>query len=364
MTPGSIEAAVVAATESRRRSERGASDPRYHVYASSGHACPRQVALDLSNPENVDASFAEGSAVRLRYGVERERGIRRLLEDAAPFHDPPFEVSNFQSTVEVYESSVLSMTGPGFEPDPVLEHERVVVIRGKMELELYIRGQPPIVSEIKSGMAARAIRDVESGLGQHWGRHYLIQLGIYMACRSAPVGWLILDHPPSFRVVVVTWEEIRDVVAEFIEATKAAVRWRRQRGEIPPMLPRRDLCSRCPHNTVSCFPTLDFGEGVQMIFDDELEAAALERAVNESAHRRFERADKLVKDRTRGAELWVCGSVSGTGKWIAGNRVVLPDDVKAAHTVKDPRYQFRQTIVVDPEALRAYRFGPEDDGDG
>ncbi len=309
------------ASHLRASRETGPRRARDYVYASGRRDCVRQMALDLSHPED-DEIFSDDALERMERGVEREHAIVARLHQIGPRCSPHFSVIEGQRRFEIKD------------------RDGVLLIRGKVDGRLQFDHFTKPVFEVKSGTSfqnVESLADLDRG---RWTKHSLDQLLAYLYAESEPTGLFIIDRPrlPLFLPVVL--EEHLERAESFLRDARKASDAARG-GELPPFATDVGECRRCPHFGKTCAPpALDYGPGVKVISDPDLEEAARVREANREAAKAYDKADKTLKDALRGIESAVLGPFSITGKWGRQTSYDIPKELKEKYKHVEEKGKF------------------------
>ena len=152
----------------------------------------------------------------------------------------------------------------------------------------------------------------------------------WKAGNEDPLGAFMIVHGRGLPdLVPVRLTERLDLAEKFLAAADEAVAFRFGNREIPPMVTDSSICQRCPHVGRSCFPPLDYGDGVQIITDERLhELAETYLETRPAAERNAEAWDEL-RSALRGVERAILADKVWTGSWRrkTGFDVPPPDQV-------------------------------------
>lgn len=301
-----------------RRSE-PIREPRSHVWASGRRKCVRAMALDLLHPDEGWEDVSVDRLARMHGGEHAERAIVSDLLQVGPRCRPPFEVVEGQQRIEIRD-------GKGR-----------LLITGKIDGALRFAGSPArIPFEVKSGVTFQRADTIEDLERSPWTRHAPDQMLAYLLAKSEPVGLLVIPKPGPPTFIPVVLDEHRQRAEGFKADAAVAIDARFGLAPMPPFTSDTGECRRCPHFGKSCAPPLDFGPGVRLLADPDLEAALQTRESARDAHLEYERADKLVKARLRGVPEAIVGPYHVNGRWQSRKVCELPPEIKRQYeTVND-----------------------------
>lgn len=161
-----------------------------------------------------------------------------------------------------------------------------------------------------------------------WVRKYPAQILLYMLMGGHDTGIMIFKNKTTgekcqkvFRLTDANLAYAEAVIKK-LEAVNGYV----GRREVPP-LERCDECRGCGFSKTICFPGQDYGPGIEILTDAELEEKLIRRAELESASREFEQIDKEVKEQLKGRSA-VIGSFLVESKECQRKNYDIPADVK------------------------------------
>lgn len=314
----------------------GPRRPREYVYASGRRECVRRMALDLISPEDEDP-FSDDALERMERGNEREHAIIARLHQIGPRCMPPFSVVEGQSHFEI--------------KDP---KDGVLLIRGRLDARLQFDRFTKPVCEVKSGQTFQNVERLEDLDRSPWTKHALDQLLAYLMAWKEPNGIFIIDRPRLPVFLPVYLEEHRERAESFLRDARVAGDAARG-GELPPFIQNAAECRRCPHFGKTCSPpALDYGAGMKVISDPELEEAARIREANRDAAKAYDKADAALKEALRGVESALLGPFAVSGKWQRLTKYDVPKEVKEKYRTVDEKGKFLLQIdraIEEPIAL-------------
>jgi len=277
------------------RERYGPRPKREYVWASSRRTCVRQMALDLSCPEDDEMPDPAGLE-RMTRGSEREASVVARLMQIGPRCDPPFEVLEGQRRFEIKD------------------RDGALLMTGRIDGRIKIGGKRPVF-EVKSGRSferASCLEDLDRGV---WTRHTVDQILAYLYDAEEEEGLLILETAGLPTFLPVYLEPNLGRVERFLQDSRVAIEAAKGNCPLPDYIATPDDCRRCSHLGKSCMPKLDYGAGARIIVDETLEAAAKSREATATASKAYRRADDLLKRRLRGVTLAVLGDFTVTGRW-------------------------------------------------
>jgi hypothetical protein len=176
-----------------------------------------------------------------------------------------------------------------------------------------------------------------------WIRKYPAQILLYMLMEGSEYGVMIFKNKTTgeklqkvFRLEGAMLEYAESILQK-LEAVNAHVA-----ADTCPDAALIDDCKGCAFCKTACFPGADYGPGIDILQDPELETKLNRRAELEPASREFDALDKEIKDGFKGKP----GSV--VGDWIIESNPYetttyeIPKDIKAGYAIK--KQAFRTSI--------------------
>jgi len=172
-----------------------------------------------------------------------------------------------------------------------------------------------------------------------WIRKYPAQILLYMLMEGAEYGVMIFKNKQTgekcqklFRLEGPALEYAETVIKK-LEAVNAHVELK----TVPPTA-LIDDCRGCAFAKTACFPGEDYGPGIDILQDPELESKLERRAKLEPAAKEFEALDKEVKGGLRGRTV-VVGPFIIESKPYETTVYNVPSDIKAAYAAKEQRFR-------------------------
>lgn len=172
-----------------------------------------------------------------------------------------------------------------------------------------------------------------------WIRKYPAQILLYMLMEGVDTGLMIFKNKTSGETQQKIFEldgpalEYAEGVLKKLERVNAHVK----AGTEPPAV-FIDDCKGCGFCKTACFPGQDYGPGIDMLQDPELEVKLARRAELEAAAKEFEALDKEIKEGFR-------GKTAVVGEWVIESKPYettsydVPKEVKAQYAVKKQAYR-------------------------
>ncbi len=175
-----------------------------------------------------------------------------------------------------------------------------------------------------------------------WIRKYPAQILLYMLMEGSEFGVMVFKNKTSGEKCQKVFELDGDflVYAETILQKLEAVNMYVKNGDCPAPALIED-CRGCAFAKTSCFPGEDYGPGVGILSDPEIESKLERRERLEPAAKEFEALDKEIKEILRGKTV-VVGPFMIESKPYETTTYEIPKDMKAQYAVK--KQSFRMNI--------------------
>jgi CRISPR/Cas system-associated exonuclease Cas4 (RecB family) len=170
-------------------------------------------------------------------------------------------------------------------------------ITGHIDAKLVIPGfEKPLPAEIK-GLNPYTAGKIETlddirNHPQQWVRKYFAQLQIYLFLDNSELGVFVLMDKSTgqFRFIECPLDyEFAEALLKKAERVKTAV----AANEAPPRMQSAE-CARCPFVHV-CTPDIEFGKGVELFDNPEIEGMLRRREELAAAKSEYEALDKAIK---------------------------------------------------------------------
>jgi len=173
----------------------------------------------------------------------------------------------------------------------------------------------------------------------HWVRKYPAQLMVYMLQKGVEYGlWIFYDKVSGrflFWVMSLDYGYAEELLKRAERANENA-----EKGIIPkPQY--KDICSTCDFALTYCFPDKDFGEGFDIISDEDLIEKLQRREELKAAAEEYQAIDKEIKSMFRGKSA-VVGDFLIESKKYKTTFYKIPDNVKKEFA--QMKEAFRTTI--------------------
>lgn len=305
-----------------------------YVYSSKIRACARASALDMLHPE--DDPFDQPIMIeRMQQGTESETAIIARLHRIGVFCKPAFKVTEQQIRMEIKD------------------RDGTLLIVGKIDGRMTFEDGAKPLFEVKAGKSydgCESVEDLDRGI---WSRSAIDQMLTYLYAdnrqKDPRWGLIVIRNFSAFPTFIrVNLDEHLERLEAVLGRARAAVDARHNRGPLPAFTENVGECRRCPHLGKSCTPPMDFGEGIRVITDPELIAAAEARDRNRYARDEYERADKKLKDGLRGVTSALVGNYQARGEWQERTKYDIPAAVKEQYARQDPHGAFKLELEKLP----------------
>jgi len=167
-------------------------------------------------------------------------------------------------------------------------------------------------------------------------RKYITQIGLYLLMTNSPVGILFFKDkvsgaPHAVDVELEPMLGFLDGVLKNLEAVNGFVK----KGEIPPACYNGDICPKCDFFQTGCLIEQDFGQGLEVISDAEIESKIREAKALEPSSKRYDELMSEIKDwaKAKGRDSLV-GDYLVKVKTYETTRYDVPAEVKKSYAVK------------------------------
>lgn len=249
--------------------------PKNNPTASSLEECTRKMVLEIVHWKDKPVFEPEVMA-RLEEGNRQESYvIRELMEIGFTITEnnpPPFEI---------------------------LSRDKKVIMRGKIDGKIEINKNYKIPFEIKSmnPNIYDRINTIDDFNNYFWTKKYLLQMQSYLYANNEEHGLFICtDMQGHWKIFTVSLDMVEmEKILQKCEQVVAA----RDGAELPDFHNDKAVCRRCWLFKKHCFPGVDFGEGVQVVDDDELLNKLNRRQELAPMAKEFEVLDKSIKDKAK-----------------------------------------------------------------
>ena len=289
--------------------ERGNPAKRPYTYASSYEECERKLVLLMTDGDKL-APFDVETKAKFRRGNDRARDLIADLSYVGRLCIPPFKVVNQEQRFELKD------------------RKGRVAIAGKVDVRLEFSRDRQLPGEIKawSENLTAKVKCFADLFNNPWTRKGAFQLLAYLYGSSEPYGFMILARPGLPAILPVNLYDHLEAVEKFLARAEFALD-HKEAGTLPAFINDHSECKRCGFYQRVCDPPVK-SEGAQ-IFTDPEEEARLSRLIElEPAGEEYEALDKWAKERYRGVEMGLAGSVLIQGKWQRNTSYPLPASAK------------------------------------
>ena len=173
-----------------------------------------------------------------------------------------------------------------------------------------------------------------------WIRKYPAQMLLYMLMEGAEYGLMVFKNKTTgekaqkvFRLEGELLEYAESILKK-LEMVNAHI----AEGTCPDAA-LIDDCKGCAFCKTACFPGADYGPGIDIMQDPDLEAKLDRRGELEPAAKEFDALDKEVKDGFKGRRGAVVGSWIIESKAYETTSYDIPKEIKAQYAVKKPAFR-------------------------
>jgi hypothetical protein len=274
-------------------------------------------------------AFEANTLAKFRRGDDRERDLLADLTRIGRDAQPAFQIMGQQERFELKD------------------RKGRIAIAGKTDARLVFPDlgfRPPLEVKAWSPQITDCIETFADVFESPWTRPGGYQLLSYLFGSNQPFGFLLLDRSGLPRLLPVELDQHLDRMEDFLSRSEEAIDHQRA-GTLPDYLEGEPAeCQRCSFYGSTCNPPLS-SLGAKVLTDPDLEAELERREELRQAGQEYDRLDKTVKAKLRGVEMGIVGAFVVNGKWSKTSRLELPADVKARHTVTDPKGRFTLEIT-------------------
>ncbi|SRR5258706_2330354 len=294
-----------------------------NVWASGIKDCAREMALDMTHPEDR-GELPVQAFHRMKMGVEYEENLISRLRAAGRRANPTFEVIEQQVRFSVND------------------RDGLLLLTGKIDGRIKFSTGQSFIFEAKSGDTYMDIENLYEFGESPWSRNAPKQLGAYLLKSGDDLGFFIV--PSRKNVINMIPVHLDDAMLAEMERVlvdvRGAVLHRLGKGPIPEFTKDPTNCRRCSHFSKSCIPPLQ-SEAVEIVHDDFAERACGTILEDREAAKRYEKAREYLSARMRGKERTVVGDYLVIGKSSALTKYEIPDEIKAQYKTSDPAGKFQ-----------------------
>ena len=166
---------------------------------------------------------------------------------------------------------------------------------------------------------------------KHWVRKYPAQLLLYMMMANKEQGAILFKNKVKVDFHQINFElddaalDYTETILKKLETVNAHVK-----AGTCPEAQWIDECPDCPFFTTACLPDIDFGPGLDIIDDKELEAKLKRWEETAECSAEHEKLDKEIKALVKGKTL-VVGDYLIESKELVRKTYEIPDEVKKAY---------------------------------
>lgn len=310
LTPENLAESMTSAwAEFIVQEERGAPARRPYTYASSYEECERKLVLLMTDGDKV-APFDAETKAKFRRGNDRARDLIADLSYVGRLCNPPFKVVKQEERFELHD------------------RKGRVAIAGKVDVRLEFSRDRQLPGEIKawSENLTAKVKSFNDLFSNPWTRKGAFQILCYLYGANEPYGFMILSRPGLPAVLPVNLYDHLEAVEKFLSRAESALD-HVQANTLPDFIQDRSECKRCPFFGGVCDPPIK-AEGAQIFTDPEEEARLLRYIELEPLGEEYESLDEWAKERYRGVQIGLAGSVLIQGEWQRNTTYPLPSGVK------------------------------------
>lgn len=282
---------------------------RPYTYASSYEECERKLVLLMTDGDKVTQFEAETLA-KFRRGNDRARDLGIDLARVGQLCRPPFKVVKQEERFELKD-------GKGR-----------IVIAGKVDCRLEFSRDRQLPVEIKawSENLTAKLSTFADCFRNPWTKKGAFQLLCYLFGSGEPYGFLLLAKSGLPCLLPVNLYDHLEEVETFLKRAESALD-HKETGTLPDFITDTAECKRCAFYGGVCDPPTK-GEGAQIFTDPEEEARLARMIELEPLGEEYDALEKWAKERFRGVEIGIAGSVLIQGEWQRNTTYPVPESVK------------------------------------
>jgi hypothetical protein len=225
---------------------------------------------------------------RFEEGKEQERKVIRELMDLG---------------LEVIE---------GQKPFEIRNRQGKVILTGTIDGKcLYKDSKVPFEVKSLDPNIYDQINSVEDFNKYDWAKRYPIQMQCYLLGNNESEGLFIITNcKGSWKIFTVTldFEQMEKILQRCEYVMECA-----EKGEYPNFHKDQTICRKCWALGRVCTPDVDFGEGIEIIDDQEMEAMLEKREILKPVAKEYDEIDNHIKGYFKGKPNSICGNFVITG---------------------------------------------------
>lgn len=233
----------------------------------------------------------------------RKMSLEMMYWKDKPVFEPEvmarLEEGNRQESYVIRELMELGFTITENNPAPfeILSRDKnKIILRGKIDgkFEIERKKIPFEVKSMNANIFSR-IESIEDFNKFFWTKKYLLQMQSYLYANNEEYGLFICtDMQGHWKIfpIKLDYELMESILIKCEEAVEG-----RDSRNLSDFCKDSSICRRCWLFKKHCHPPLDFGEGVQIIEDDELQVDLNRRDELMLSASEYESLDKKIKER-------------------------------------------------------------------
>jgi len=286
--------------------------------SEAGHPCVRFLVLSRLHPELKELHDVSLQRIFEEGNLHEEAVLQKLREAGFTLIEQqrPLELRKFQLSGHIDAKIRIEQNGkPLFIP-------------------LEIKSCSPNVF--------RTIKDIspEEMLKSKypWIRKYPAQILLYMLMDGKEEGVIVFKNKSTgelcqknFRLTDENLEYTESILQKLEKVNDYVAR-----NELPPVEPCEE-CKRCGFARTSCFPDKDFGEGFDLLSNEELEAKLARWEELRPTAKEFQELDKEIKEELKGKNT-IIGDWKIETKEYQRTHYNIPDEIKKKYVEKKPYF--------------------------
>ena len=241
----------------------------------------------------------------------------KLRPPAEPYVQARMEEGKKQENRIIQELLDLGFTITENNPPPfeIRDRQGRLILRGMIDGKCLWQDRK-IPFEIKSvdKNIYSVLKDISDFNKYFWMKKYILQMTAYLYANNEESGLFILcDMAGHWKIFIATLNlETMEKILQQCEYVVDRV----EKGTLPDFCKDTSLCQKCWALGRVCTPALDFGEGLQIIDDPEMEVILEKREELKPQAKEYEEIDNHIKGYFKNKPNSICGNFEITGKNI------------------------------------------------
>jgi hypothetical protein len=209
---------------------------------------------------------------------------------------------------------------------------RIVAYRG-------VKVRPPVIAELKSMSGYQfdktyTLDDLRHA-DSHWTRSYYAQGMVYCFLENEPRGVFVIESKATGMLRLIPFELDYGYVEKMLQRIETLQPMRQARIDPPPITYSFAICGSCGFAD-QCYPARSFGEGADVIDDEELIRQLVERDRMAPGAKEYDRLDKDIKARLKhdGIKFAIAGDFVIDGRVVSKREYTVPARDETHYSIK------------------------------